>query len=135
MHEKSKFDYYTHWQIKFVKETIAQKTCANEIVNNTCPAKVFMIEENCRILSRYTQNQKEKDKSQNINNPNERLENIPPSVVAAAVFVFNGVLSAKSAPALQVYVFSIFKKSIFNLLSLETAQSCQPEKNVIQMAK
>ena len=34
----------------------------------------------------------------------EPIENIPPSVVASAVFVFNGVLSAKSV----VYVFSIF---------------------------
>ena len=34
----------------------------------------------------------------------EPIENIPPSVVASAVFVFNGVLSAKSV----IYVFSIF---------------------------
>ena len=38
----------------------------------------------------------------------EPIENIPPSVVAAAAVVFNGVLSAKSVAALQVYVFSIF---------------------------
>ena len=63
MHEKSKFDYCTHRQIKFVKETIAQKTCANEIVNETCPEKVFVIKENCRIGSRCIQNQKEKGKS------------------------------------------------------------------------
>ena len=34
----------------------------NEIVNETCPEKVFVIKENCRIVSRYIQNQKEKDK-------------------------------------------------------------------------
>ena len=61
MHEKSKFDYCTHRQIKFVKETIAQKTCANEIVNETSPEKVFVIKENCRIVSRYIQKQKEND--------------------------------------------------------------------------
>ena len=42
--------------------TILMHEIVNEIVNETCPEKVFVIKENCRIVSRYIQNQKEKDK-------------------------------------------------------------------------